>query len=150
MKTLCSGFVVVLLSFGFVVNSVGQGLPAQVSEDYDVPLVKRALNEQAQGASFSFTNKYVSRLGDRVSIALLKIFDEKDFQNPKQLRVALKLVHQSFASLDLIIVPDDKNPKVTLFFLSCLQRQTKDPQLRDEISQLISFLNDKRSHQLGK
>ena len=143
MRTIFLGLLTVLLNFGLVVNSFGQGYLAQVTEDYDVPLVKRALNELAQGASFSFTNKYVSRLGDRGSIALLKILDEKDLQNPRQVKAALRIVRQSFTSLDLIVVPEDKKPKVTLFFLSRLQKETKDPQLRDQISQAIRFINDK-------
>src|SRR5205807_1006185 len=99
MRTLFSIlFVTGFVAYGLVVRCEGQSYSPQIVEDYDLPLVRRALSEQAQGASFSFTNKYVARLGDRVSIALLKIFDDSDLHNPRQLRAALKLVRESFAS----------------------------------------------------
>jgi len=135
-------FFLITIACGVAENCSAQGYPTQSGEDYDVPLVKRALGEQAQGASFSFTNKYLTRLGDRVSVALLKILEEKDFQNSRQLRAALKVMRQSFSSLDLVVVPEDQKPKVTLFFLNRMERETNDPKLRQEISSLIRFIND--------
>ena len=116
---------------------------AQKNEDYDIPLIKRALREQGLGVSFSFTEKLLNRLGDRVTIALLKTVDNQDLRNPEKLRQILRLVRQSFSSSHLIAVAEDKKPKVTLFFLTCLERETEDPRLRAEISELIKFINDR-------
>jgi len=116
---------------------------AKPSEDYDVPVVTRALREQQQGVSFSFTEKNVNRLGDRVSIALLKILEDRDLQDPRTLRAALRLVRQSFMYPNLISIVQDKKPKVTLFLLDYLNTKTADPSLKEEISALITFVKGK-------
>ena len=116
---------------------------AQGAEDYDVPLVKTALQEQLQGISLSFREKYVSRLGDRVSIALLKILDDGDFKDPRTLRAALRLVRQSFMYPNLISIIQDKKPKITLFLLNNLNGNTGDASLKGEISALIKFVKEK-------
>ncbi len=118
--------------------------PAQCAEDYDVPLVRVVVQEQVQGISLSFREKYVSRLGDRVSIALLKILDDRDLANPKMVRVILRLVKQSFMSEDLISIVEDKKPKVTLFLLNRLLGETRDSKLRLEISDLIELVKDRK------
>jgi hypothetical protein len=124
--------------------------PAQCAEDYNVPLVRVALKEHLQGISFSFREKYVSRLGDRVSIALLKILDDGDLANPQMVRAVLRLVNQSFMYDNLISRVEDRKPKVTLFLLNHLLSGTRDSKLRLEISDLIELVKNRKPLELRK
>jgi len=120
----------------------GSGMARNVAvqnESYDVPLVKGLL-QHPEGLGWSGFDKQVNRLGDRVSIALLKILEEKDFQNPQTVRSSLQLIRHSFLFPKLISIPIDREPKVTLFLLTHMRTGVNDPALKEEISKLIKFV----------
>jgi len=116
-----------------------------VAEDYDVPVVKRALEDRfppGQGF-FGITEKQLNRLGDRVAIALLKILDDEDLKNPQKVKRALQIVHHSFLYPRLISIVQDKKPNVTLVLLDYINSKTSDPILKKEISVVIKFVKEK-------
>lgn len=102
------------------------------AEDYSLAAVKSALS-LPPGASFSFTDKQIHRLGDRASIAVLKLLNEAELADPAKVRRVLAVVASAFSHPDLISVAGDRNPKVTRFLLSYLERETSAPDLRAEI-----------------
>lgn len=115
---------------------------AQVKDDiYSIQLVKDLLNYPAQiGAGFS--EKQVNRLGDRVSIALLKILDEQDLRNPQQMRKFLPLIRSAFLAPQIITIAEDKKPAVTLFLLGYLEANVQDGNLKNEIAQLMRSIKE--------
>jgi hypothetical protein len=120
----------------------GSGMTMNVavqSESYDVPLVKGLL-QHPEGLGWSGLDKQVNRLGDRVSIALLKILEEKDFQNPQTVRSSLQLIRHSFLFPKLISIPIDRELKVTLVLLTHVGTEVKDPGLKEETWKLIRFV----------
>lgn len=125
-----------------VILSFSNGV-AQVREDsYSIQLVKNLLQYPAQlGAGFS--EKQVNRLGDKVSIALLKILDEQALSNPQQIRKFLPLIHTAFLAPQIITIAEDKKPAVTLFLLRYLEANAQDGNLKNEIAQLMGFIKEK-------
>lgn len=135
MRVRCGILYLVLILLGSdMVGSVG----AQ-NETYDVPLV-RGLLQQPEGLGWSGMDKQVNRLGDRISIALLKILEEKDFQNPQTIRNMLQLIRHSFLFPKLISIPADREPKVTIFLLMHLRNEVKDFALKEEIAKVVEFV----------
>ena len=111
----------------------------QAEDDYSIATV-RYLMKQQPGFSTSFAEKQVARLGDRVSIALLKILDENDFKDSQKVSSILPLIKESFLRPELIAVKEDRNPKVTLFLLRKIESETKDARIKSDITQLMSFI----------
>jgi len=119
----CCVFAVLVLvpAFGSIHN-----------DPYSVEEVK-ALLKQPSGFSSGFSEKQIARLGDRVSIALLKIYPEKELKMPENIKRYLPLVVGAFGSRDLITMRDDQNPQVTLMLLKCLESDVTDGALRQSI-----------------
>jgi hypothetical protein len=99
--------------------------------------------EQLKGITDGSTERNINRLGDKVSIAILKMFGERELQDPQRIRNILPIIRKAFTYPKLISVAEDRKPKVTLFFLSRLQTDTKDAGLKKDISQLIDFIKQK-------
>jgi hypothetical protein len=95
------------------------------------------------GARTSVVEKNIPRLGDRVSIALLKIFTGPELSNPETIRAVLPLLQQSFSEPQVISRDADKKPQVTLFLLNYLQQNAADKQTQQEIEKTIRFIREK-------
>jgi hypothetical protein len=87
--------------------------------------------------------KHLNRLGDRVSIALIKILNEKDLSNPEEVRKILPLIRGAFVAPQIITIPEAKNPAVTLLLLSHLEITAQDGVLRKEIADLRAFIEER-------
>ena len=120
-------------------------MAGQDEDRYGIHSVKEALLEQSEGITDSSTEKYIYRLGDKVSVALLKILKEEELSDPKKIRQILPIIQKAFAGLQFVSVTEDRKPKVTLFLLTYLQTNLKDPALKKEIAQLIDFIKQKTS-----
>jgi hypothetical protein len=94
-----------------------------------------------QGTGFS--EKQVNRLGDRVSIALIKILNEQDMRNPQKIREILPLIRTAFLAPQIIAAPEDKKPAVTLLLLNYLETNVQDGLLKKEIVDLADFIKEK-------
>jgi hypothetical protein len=90
-----------------------------------------------------FGEKQVNRLGDRVSIALIKILNEEDLRNPEEVRKILPLIRAAFVAPQIITVPEDKKPAVTLLLLNYLETTVQDGILKKEILDLKDFVREK-------
>ena len=110
------------------------GLPAflsgkQADADYSVTEVKELL-KQPVGFSSSFSEKQIQRLGDRASIALMKIFSEDELTDPKNIKRFLPFIVDAFRNPNLIPIKD-REPRVTLIFLKFLEARV--PALQADI-----------------
>jgi hypothetical protein len=117
---------------------------AQVEEDgpYSIHLVRKLLQSPVLQAT-GFGEKQVNRLGDRVSIALIKILNEEDLRNPEEVRKILPLIRAAFVAPQIITVPEDKKPAVTLLLLNYLETTVQDGILKKEILDLKDFVREK-------
>jgi len=114
---------------------------AQQSIDpYSIALVKAALSQPA-GFSSSFVEKYMNRLGDGVAIALLKIFSADELETPQMIHRFVPVIKEAFQAPQLISLPENRKPDVTLFLLGNIQRQVSDAGAKAEIAGLIVFIH---------
>jgi hypothetical protein len=109
----------------------------------DAPLIRdvKFLLRQPQGISTGFSDKKSNRLGDSISVALLKIFTEEELRNPQIVSKFLPIIRASFLSPNLI-PPKNRSPKFTLPLLIRLEKTTDDARLKREISDLMRFIRD--------
>jgi hypothetical protein len=132
---------VLLILFCYLTGT--QNMAGQNEDPYGIHPVKEALLEQSEGITDSSTEKYIYRLGDKVSVALLKILKEEELSDPKKIRQILPIIEKAFSGLQFVSVADDRKPKVTVFFLTHLQANIKDPVLKKDIFQLLEFIKQK-------
>jgi hypothetical protein len=123
-------------------GAAGQHATEKKGDAYSIRLVENLLRNPTQlGAGFA--EREVSRLGDRVSIALLKVLGEEELSSPQKIRTFLPLIRSAFLSPELISIAEDREPKVTVFLLKHLESEAKDPRLKEELTQLIRYVKEK-------
>jgi hypothetical protein len=105
-------------------------------------VVKRVLRQPA-GSSASFLEKQANRLGDRASIAVLKIFEVQELTKPETARKILSLIHDAFVAPEIISIREDRKPRVTLFLLTYMEHEVNAPDLRREISETADFVRNR-------
>lgn len=128
MRMFIINCLVVLLTCGFMQKD---------REDYSTGFIRSLL--QNPHFSTGFAEKKLSRLGDRVAIAIIKIIDDKDKNDIEKITYIVNfLLPEAFAAPKLIEVEEDKKPKVTLFFLQHLKDTSEDPKLSEEITRAIN------------
>lgn len=122
-------------------------LSGQREEDdpYELKLVQANLRMKSTNPGLDIPSlvKSLQRLGDGVSIALLKILDEQDLRNPTNVENFLPLIRESFSYPSIISIDVNKKPQVTLFLLAYLQRNVSDPRTRRDIRQTIQYVKQK-------
>lgn len=125
-----------------VSNAVPQAKPVkQKAEDPTVHTVKALLQEPSAGLSSGVLEKQSERLGDRVSMALIKIFKGKELEDPDNIRKFLPVIRLCFLYPKLI--PNKyRKPKVTLTLLMRLERRVADAELKSEISSVARFVKE--------
>jgi len=128
-----------------VLITLSPGLPQTNSarpkvKDPSVRTVEDLL-QQPSGFSSGFSEKQSDRLGDRVSIALLKIFNGNELEDPQNIRRFLPIIRSSFLYPNLIPTQYRK-PKVTLPLLARLERRVADVKLKSEISAVAGFVKE--------
>ena len=117
-------------------------IPDDPDGPYGIPTVKRALEDQyPPGLGFyKITGKPLAWLGDRASIALIKLVDDEDFKNKQKVTRALQIIRHAFVAPKIIRMEEDKKPKFTLIFLEHLEAVLKDPALKREVSEVRRFV----------
>jgi hypothetical protein len=136
--------LLLLATLGATAYGQNQSISVQeaTEDNYSIPIVTN-LMKQTTGLGSGFAEKQVNRLGDRVSIALLKILDETDFKDSQKLKSILPLIRASFLFPELIKYQEDRNPKVTLFMLQKIESDIEDAKLKSDITALIEFIKEK-------
>lgn len=132
---------IVLCLIGSLLPLPARGQCEQVDQ-YSVGLVQSALKLHQQGIGVSFVEKNIPRLGDKVSIALMKIFTDRELSDPKTVESILPVIRESFSQPQFISVGVDRKPSVTLIFLKYLRQTVLDPRAQDDIAQTIRFVTE--------
>lgn len=127
----------------FAISLAAQDQSQQDQTDpYSISLVQRALSLHSIGVRNSIVEKNIPRCGDKASIALVKLYGDADFSNPKTVGLALALIRDAFSRPQAISTEVDKQPRVTLLLLNYLrQKMLSDVQTRGDIQQTIEFVN---------
>lgn len=111
-------------------------------DPYAIAVVKNALREPRNFSS-GFSEKQLNRLGDKVSIAILKIYGDEQLKDPHNIEAILPLIHRAFDAPQVIAVESDKHPRVTLLLLRSLETDLKNQELKTQLSDLINFVQQK-------
>jgi hypothetical protein len=114
------------------------------NEAYSLYDVKQLL-KMPPGFSSGASEKVNNRLGDRIGVALIRIFDEKQLADPATVRSYLPLIRSAFQIPRLISIPSDRKPNVTIFLLTWLEQQVKDPSLKHDVAALAREIKEKTS-----
>lgn len=122
-------------------------LSAQSGSDdpYGMDLVafELKMNSEGRRVTHGFSQKRLIELGDRVSIALLKILNPPDLKDPEKVKGFLPIIRDSFAFPEAISVESDKRPRITLFLLDYLRKNLSDAQAQRFIQETIDFVKQK-------
>ncbi len=114
-------------------------LRAQPVEDYyGMAPVRAAMS--APGLSVSFIERQIERMGDRIGIALLKIYSPEELRDEKLAEAYLPLIRMAFSYPKAITRNEDRMPDVTLFILDSLPKADWSPAVKEQAVDLISFL----------
>jgi hypothetical protein len=100
------------------------------ADPYSLDFVKSALPYFKHGG-FGFDGKRIAwgtldspglnQFGDRVSIALLKIYSREELSQPENANSCLSAIRTAFEDRKSVLEPSDREPRVTLFLLEYLQ-----------------------------
>ena len=115
-------------------------------DEYSIQQVRRIL-KLPKGATIGLYTKRLRLMGDRVAIALIKIYDREEIKNPDLVRHYLPRIREAFADPSQIVRETDREPKVALLLLDSIKRETPDLELRSEIDafskELLQLLEKK-------
>jgi hypothetical protein len=130
------------LVLAFAAISVGQ---SENDDPYSINLVKFELDARFGGTRIihSWSQKGIARLGDLVSVAILKILNEEDLTDSVKIRNFLPLVREAFEHPEFISRESDRKPRITLFLLNHIQQHISDKQVEEDIRQTIEFVKEK-------
>lgn len=137
MKTLSLLFLVPA-----IVNGGRVGVKNPADDAYSINLVKAALkiSSMFERVVISPVQKNIFRLGDRASIAILKIFNDQQLKDPTVVASFLPIIRESFTHSEYISIEADKTPSVTLFLLRSLLKSSQDAKLNAEVLKTIAFV----------
>ncbi len=131
---ICCLFLTVCLAFA-------QNKTEKPDDDtYSVRFIRDAVKNPDFALGVSFTEKRINRLGDGISVALLKIYDTDELKNSQNIKNYLPLMEAAFVAPRIITIAEDKNPKVTMFLLKFLQSEVTDEGLKAKISDTIKYI----------
>jgi hypothetical protein len=98
------------------------------------------LKESYLGFSTGFGEKANNRLGDRVGVAILKIYRGRALNKPDAIRTFLPAIDAAFKYQHLIRDQKDRQPNVTLALLRRLESRIKDHFLNQEITKTLNLI----------
>ncbi len=116
--------------------------PPVVDDRYSVSVVSSALQFlQRQGPTNSVEAKEyiwpVLPLGDRVSIAVLRIYTADELVQAENARAYLTVVRNAFSMRSSVLEKSDADPRVTLFVLQYLrEKEVSNPGIEKRIAYL--------------
>ena len=120
------------------------GHPEATDDPYSLAIVNFELQMRSgKRVIHGFSQKRLPELGDRVSVALLKLLPVQRLSDLETIRTFLPIIRDAFAETRFVSVKADKRPQVTLFLLDYLQQRIIDDQIQLDIQQTIEFVKEK-------
>ncbi len=119
----------------------------ETNEDYAIPAVNEALQLLKRGVvDLAVERMYIrplSTLGDRVSIAALKIYSADEILQTENAQAYLTVVRNAFSSRSSVVAKPDQIPKVTSFVLNYLkEKEISNAGIEKRISYLEQCVKD--------
>ena len=113
-------------------------------DPYSVNLVSAELkmNSSGQRVTTSWGQKGLARLGDRVSVSILKIVEPDELKDPQKVKTCLLLIREAFAQPQFISLDADKDPRVTLFLIDYWKQNVPDPEVQDNIRRTLGIVKE--------
>jgi hypothetical protein len=142
-------FVIIICSILLLFSSVFAQDKVDGQDEYtaSIRLVKTYIELRTSGISLSAVNRRIARLGDGVSIALLKIYDADALESPENIQKYLPTVRDAFSAPNRIQLSENRKPDVTIFLLKHLERKIEGENLKVQISNVIEFVKQQTSNQ---
>ena len=134
MKVAFTVLRIIVLVVSTPSASLGQ---ATECDNECIRTVRAILNESYLGFSSGFMETANNRLGDKIGVALLKIYPGKALNKPDNVRTFLPVIDRAFKYPDLIRDPD-RHANMTLTLLGRLQNRIKDHFLHQEITKTLN------------
>jgi hypothetical protein len=132
---------IILLAFLSVLSLSEQTLAQRPDCDKQcVSEVRGMLKVSYMGGSVSWLDKANARLGDKVGVAIFKIYQGRSLYKPDNIRTFLPVIQQAFESPEMIELVEHRNPLVTQPLLEKLQRRIKDHFLHLEITRTLNVV----------
>lgn len=100
-------------------------------------------NSAGQRMIHSWSRKRLIQLGDGASVALLKILTPDELRDPERVKEYAPIIQTCFSEPGSILLETNKDPKVTFFLLSHLQRDINDPSAQELLRQTEEFVRQK-------
>jgi hypothetical protein len=120
--------------------------PPVVDDRYSVSTVRSALQFIQRGGNTIEAKGYIwplMSLGDRVSVAVLKIYTRDELVIPQNTRAYVIVVRNAFSSRSNVLEKSDVDPKITLFVLQYLKEiYVSDPEVEKDINYLQGCVKD--------
>jgi hypothetical protein len=108
----------------------------EVQDSYSLQLVRTCIKERSMGLYTATAAKLMPRLGDKVGIAIVKIYTSSDIMEPKTVRLFLPVIQMAFQYPRLISDEEDRKPAVTMLLLNYLRGNVREGALKEEISRV--------------
>ena len=115
-------------------------IPGDVCDQECSKIAKGLIKQEKTGVYTTWLEKDNYQLGDKVAIAIRKIFSRKRLRYSKNIKAILPIVRKSF--FDLTMIPEERyrKPKLSLTLLEELRQATSDESLKEEIAKTIAEL----------
>jgi hypothetical protein len=130
------------VAFGLCLLALGTLLNGQQgdTDPYSLKLVSNALSDFSRGLILGYELKNLPVLGDRGAIAILKIENDENLLDPQTVRPIIRVIRIAFSSPDVISIPEDKKPMVTMFLLNYMEASVQDAGLKQDIQKTIDYV----------
>lgn len=109
----------------------------------DVVTFELKMNSGGRRVVHSWSQKRIARLGDGVSVALLKILGPDELTDPERVTEYVPVIRAAFAHPESISLGANKDPRVTLFLLDSLLQKTLEPATQELLRQTEEFVRQK-------
>jgi hypothetical protein len=140
MKTLIC-ITAALLLFGLLNFSHGAN-QIVTQECENTRQLRVIIGERRDGYASGISDKLNSRLGDNVSVGLLKLYSEEDLKKKENIELYLPIVRAAFPAAGTQDQACKCSPKVTMFLLRWLSKETIDSSLNREIEKTINYVQE--------
>ena len=134
-----SGMIIYVASLASM--SVLTAVWGQSPDPYSLKPVS-AIKELYGRFSTGWDEKEVPRLGDKGSIALIKLSSLDSWNDPDEVQKALGMMRDFFSHPEFIENPSDKHPRVTLLLLSWLRCNHNESEILKEIDRTAQYIEE--------
>jgi hypothetical protein len=122
-------------------------LPSHAQEDQDpyaIATIRFELRMRSGDlrVRHGFTQTQIARLGDGISVALIKILDQQQMLDPRTLGAILPMIREAFSQPALIAINANKQPQVTLLLLDHIRGKVSDRGAFDKIDETVTFVKE--------